>query len=84
MPNDYNDPVEAMIRRQGASGARGKRKLQGGYASVARGVINTLKAPFGFPNPPKGKPKFDQKYIDEAEEMGGTVDFSKYFEDGRK
>ena len=84
MPNDYNDPVEAMIRRQGASGARGKRKLQDGYMGVARGVIKALTAPFGFPNPPKGKPKFDQKYIDESEEMGGTVDFSKYFEDGRK
>ena len=40
MPNDPYDPVEQMIRRQAASGKRGKRKVD--YMGILEGIGSSI------------------------------------------
>ena len=48
MPNDYTDPVEDAIRRAGASGKKGSRKVS--YVGMLEGIFKAAAAPFRFPS----------------------------------
>lgn len=48
MPNDYTDPVEDAIRRAGASGKVGKRKVS--YVDMLQGIAKSISTPFRFPS----------------------------------
>jgi len=48
MPNDYTDPVEDAIRRAGASGKKGSRKVS--YVDMLQGIFRAAATPFRFPS----------------------------------
>ena len=64
MPNDFTDPVEAAIRRAGASGKRGGRKVS--YVGILEGIFRAATAPVRFPSN-KGLKKFVNNNKQESE-----------------
>ena len=58
MPNDSTDPVEEAIRRAGASGKRGSRKLS--YVDMLEGIFRAAATPFRFPSNERMK-----KFVDD-------------------
>jgi hypothetical protein len=57
MPNDYTDPVEDAIRRAGASGKKGSRKVS--YVGMLEGIFKAATTPFRFPSEERMK-----KFVD--------------------
>ena len=88
MPNDAEDPIERMIRAQGASGVKGKRVLKEGYVGLARDFIKALTTPFRFPDPKPGSNRptelqLKTEWQQGDAEMYGPVDYRKWMEQAR-